>query len=168
MILLISVIGCHLIGADITAEKPTTEDILNVMGYSWWKFSVPNDKKLKNLQCALYMYSKDKRGTWVKTEIHASAFNQSKDAKALDKFTIGCYQKDGEIVLKLETQTSVFRAGHKYGVDDLDQVATNLTLDENGDIVLKWKTTVGVAETGKKESMHSYLAMHINIAEGLK
>jgi hypothetical protein len=162
-----SVIGCHLMGADITPEKPTTEDVLNVMGYSWWKFSVPNEKKLKTLQCALFMYTKDKHGVWNKQQIHAGVFTQGKDIKPTEKFTIGCYQKDNEIVLKLESESSTFRAGRKYGVDELTQSATNLTLDENGDIILKWKSN-GTADTGKKDSMQSYLAMHINIAEGLK
>ena len=81
LLVLMSVIGCHLMGADITPEKPTTEDVLNVMGYSWWKFSVPNEKKLKTLQCALFMYTKDKHGVWNKQQIHAGVFTQGKDIK---------------------------------------------------------------------------------------
>lgn len=165
--LMLTVVSCHLIGGDITTERPNTDDVFNVLGYTWWKFSVPNEKKLKNLQCALLVYTKDKNGVWSKQEVYSNFLNPAKDAKIPDKFIIGFYQKGNEIVLRLESQTSVIKVENKFGLDKLDQSATNLSLDENGDIVLKWKSN-GQAETGKKESMQSYLAMHISIADGLK
>lgn len=165
--LLVSVLTCQLVFAEITPEKPTPEDVLAVLGYSWWKFSVPNEKKLKNLQCTLYVYTKDKNGVWSKQQISSNAFNQTKEAKAPDRFFIGFYQKGNELVLNLESKSYNIKVANKFGLDDLDQSTKSLVVDENGDFVLKWKSN-GLAETGKKESMQSYLAMHVSIAEGLK
>lgn len=167
MLLLFTFVSSLTFAGDILLEKPNTDDVLDVLGYSYWKFSVPNEKKLKTIQCEVLSYSKDKNGVWSKLVVNNSSFAPSKDAKAPDRFTVGFYQKGNEIILKLESKSFTFKAEGKHAIDKMENSANTLSLDDNGDIILKWKSATPT-DAPKKDTMQSYLALHINIADSLK
>lgn len=165
--LLLSVVLGRIMAVDITTEKPNTEDVFHVLGYTYWKFSVPNEKKQKILQCTLLVNTKDKNGVWQKQVVQTCEFKSAKDAKPNDKFTIGFYQKESDYVLKLESQVNSFRASNKFAITKMDHAPSTLSIDDNGEIILKWSSS-SLTEPNKKENMQSYLSLQISMADGLK
>lgn len=165
-LLLTGILG-QMMAVEITTEKPNTEDVFQVLGYTFWKFSVPNEKKQKILQCALVVKTKDKNGVWQKEVVQTCEFKTAKDAKPNDKFTIGFYQKESDYVLKLESQANSFRVSNKFGITKMDHAPGMLAIDENGEIVLKWSSS-SATEPNKKEFMQSYLCLQISMADSLK
>ena len=165
-VLLFVVLG-RTMAVDLTVEKPNTEDVFHVLGYTYWKFSVPNEKKQKILQCTLLVNTKDKNGVWQKQVVQLCEYKTPKDAKTLDKFTIGFYLKDNDYVLKLESQVNSFRASNKFSFTKMEHSSSSLSIDENGEIILKWSSN-SVTEPNKKENMVSYLSLQINMADSLK
>lgn len=173
--------SCFLVADEFTLEKPTSDDILSILGYSYIKFNVPNEKKLSNIQCEIRSYAKDKNGVWVKQTVGNKVFHiEQSFSETPEYFTVGFFQKNNEVALKLEarsksktiaSQSFPIKAEGKHGIEKMTAIATNgLSLDENGDIIIKWLDAILPADSKAKgkEAMSTYLALHVSLADGLK
>jgi hypothetical protein len=146
----------------VTLITPKVDEVLSILGYSHWDYSIENTNKKKIITCQILYYFRDKNGKWAKTSFVVGEVDCSISIPS--EFKIGVYQKMNKIYLKILYVTTNENVLEKYKVDlsDLTATFTQVQTDTNGEIVLKAKTKTNHV-TNDRETWDKYLALKITL-----